>query len=83
MNTHATQVIDVLGGTAEVARLCQVAMPSVSDWKKEGIPRARMMFLQAVRAKKLAGIDLEAAISLGHGSPKELEPNEATEAANG
>lgn len=47
MNTE--QIIEALGGTAEVARLCEVKMPSVSEWKKTGIPRARLMYLQAIR----------------------------------
>lgn len=63
MNTHATQVIDALGGTAAVSRIFDVSMPSVSDWKKDGIPPARMMFLRAVKRKELAGLDLEAATS--------------------
>lgn len=58
MNSQATKVIDALGGTAAVARLFEVAMPSVSDWKKDGIPAARMMFLRATKRKELAGIDL-------------------------
>lgn len=61
MNLHATQVIDVLGGTAEVARLFDVRMPSVSHWKRDGIPRARMMLLRETRKEQLAGIDLAAA----------------------
>lgn len=61
MNTAASQVIDKLGGTAEVARLFSVAMPSVSDWKKDGIPPARVMFLRVAKRKELAGIDLDAA----------------------
>lgn len=61
MNQHAIQVIDALDGTAEVARLCDVRMPSVSDWKRVGIPHARMMFLSVAYADKLAGIDLKAA----------------------
>lgn len=64
MNPHATQVIDVLGGTAEVARLFDVRMPSVSDWKREGIPHARMMFLRAQCKDQLAGIDLQAATAV-------------------
>lgn len=46
-----------------MARIFGVAMPSVSDWKKDGIPSARMMYLQATRKKALAGIDLNAALS--------------------
>lgn len=44
-----SEIIDALGGTAEVARLCDVKQPSVSDWRKQGIPRARRMYLQAIR----------------------------------
>ena len=61
MNTAATQVIDKLGGTAKVAQLFSVAMPSVSDWKKGGIPPARVMFLRVAKRKELADVDLEAA----------------------
>lgn len=44
-----SEIIDALGGTVAVARLCKVKPPSVSDWRKEGIPPARRMYLQAVR----------------------------------
>lgn len=44
-----SEIIDALGGTVAVARLCKVKPPSVSDWRKEGIPSARRMYLQAVR----------------------------------
>ena len=46
---NSAEIIDKLGGTAEVARLCEVQMPSVSEWKTNGIPKARLMFLRAVR----------------------------------
>ena len=61
MNTQATKIIEALGDTAEVARLFDVRMPSVSDWKKIGIPKARMMYLRVAHAKKLKGFDLDAA----------------------
>lgn len=67
MNPHATQVIDVLGGTAEVARLFDVRMPSVSDWKRDGIPHARMMLLRETRQAQLADIDLAAATAARRG----------------
>jgi hypothetical protein len=60
-NTHASKIIDALGGTAQVARLFDVRMASVSDWKQSGIPRARMMYLKAVHPKALKGIDVKAA----------------------
>lgn len=49
-----SEIIDALGGTAAVARLCKVKPPSVSDWRKEGIPSARRMYLQAVRPEAFA-----------------------------
>lgn len=44
-----SQIIDALGGTAAVARLCDVKQPSVSDWRKNGLPKARRMYLKAIR----------------------------------
>lgn len=61
MNTQAATVVERLGDTAEVARMFEVKMPSVSDWKKFGIPKARMMFIKAVRPDVLDGIDVDAA----------------------
>lgn len=42
-------VIEKLGGTSEVARLCEIEPPSVSEWKRNGIPKARLMYLRAIR----------------------------------
>ena len=61
MNSNAVKIIDTLGGTAEVARLFEVRMPSVSRWRVAGIPAARMMYLKAVRPDALAGADAAAA----------------------
>jgi hypothetical protein len=44
-----SQIIDKLGGTSKVARLCNVKPPSVSDWRIYGIPDARRQFLQLLR----------------------------------
>lgn len=41
--------IDKLGGTAEVARICRVRGPSVSEWRIKGIPQARRQFLELLR----------------------------------
>jgi len=54
-------LIDKLGGTAEVARLCEVKPPSVSEWRKSGIPKARLLYLRAVRP------DVFAADGCAHG----------------
>lgn len=42
-------IIDSLGGTNEVARTCQVTAQAVSQWRTDGIPQARMMFLKILR----------------------------------
>lgn len=44
-----SEVIDRLGGTAAVARLCKVRSPSVSEWRVNGIPAARRQFLELLR----------------------------------
>ena len=43
------QVIDALGGTSAVAVICEVSQPAVSQWKVQGIPRARRMYLELLR----------------------------------
>ncbi|HET9701157.1 MAG TPA: Cro/CI family transcriptional regulator [Burkholderiales bacterium] len=45
----ADTIIDRLGGTGEVAKLCEVSPAAVSQWRHDGIPKARMMYLRAVR----------------------------------
>lgn len=47
----ANKIIDRLGGTNAVARLCEVEPASVSEWRtsKNGIPKARLMFLRLAR----------------------------------
>ena len=44
-----SEIIDALGGTAAVAKLCNVKSPSVSEWRIEGIPSARRQFLELLR----------------------------------
>lgn len=39
-------IIERLGGTTAVAKICEIASPSVSGWKKKGIPQARRMYLR-------------------------------------
>ena len=46
---NKNEIIDALGGSAAVARLCEVAPAAVSQWKTNGIPRARMMYLRVIR----------------------------------
>lgn len=45
----ANHLIDFLGGTGAVAKLCEVEPASVSEWRRKGIPKARLMFLRLAR----------------------------------
>lgn len=52
------KIIEALGGTGEVARLCEVRPQAVSQWfgrddkgNPRSIPRARLMYLKAIRPK--------------------------------
>jgi len=43
------KIIDFLGGTCAVAAVCRIRPPSVSEWKRKGIPVARRQFLELLR----------------------------------
>jgi DNA-binding transcriptional regulator YdaS (Cro superfamily) len=49
-------IIDLMGGTNKVARLCRVASSNVSTWRKDGIPRQHLMFLAARIEKESHGL---------------------------
>lgn len=49
-----SELIDLLGGPAEVARLCRVTTAAVSQWKSDGIPEARRMYLELLRPEIFA-----------------------------
>lgn len=51
------EIIDALGGTSEVARLCEVRPPSVSDWRHVGIPKARLMFLRLAKPEVFSALE--------------------------
>lgn len=40
-----SEIIDALGGTGKVAAIFDIEPPSVSDWRKKGIPKARRQTL--------------------------------------
>jgi len=42
----SNEIIDRLGGTNSVAEMCNVTKGAVSQWRNDGIPEARMMYLQ-------------------------------------
>lgn len=39
------EIIDRMGGNAEVRRLCGVSSAAVSQWRRNGIPNARLQYL--------------------------------------
>ena len=48
--SSVSDIIDRLGGTFKTAELCDVAPPSVSEWRANNrIPKARLMFLRLAR----------------------------------
>ncbi|MFK3845765.1 hypothetical protein [Stenotrophomonas sp. NPDC078853] len=44
---QASMLIDSLGGTKRVAALCSVRAPSISQWRRRGIPRPWALFFLA------------------------------------
>ena len=43
----SAQIIDALGGTSAVARMCKVSAASVSEWRWRGIPADKAPFIEA------------------------------------
>jgi len=55
----ANLIIDRLGGTSETARLCDIQPPSVSEWRKTGIPKAQLKFLRLAKPQAFEGIVID------------------------
>lgn len=51
----ADEIIDALGGTSETARFFGIKPPSVSEWRKNGIPSVQLRFLKLARPEIFAG----------------------------
>jgi len=45
------KIIEKLGGTAETARICDVSMAAVSQWRTNGIPKTQLKFLKLEKPK--------------------------------
>ncbi|MEN5265734.1 hypothetical protein [Stenotrophomonas sp. TWI587] len=54
-----SEIIDRLGGTTEVARICQIKPPSVSEWRSSGIPSARRQFLALLRPEAFEAMQIK------------------------
>jgi DNA-binding transcriptional regulator YdaS (Cro superfamily) len=50
-----SEIIDTLGGTTKVAKMCLVSPPAVAMWRKTGIPPDRMIFVAAQLEKATDG----------------------------
>lgn len=57
MDQIANTVIDRLGGTSAVAKICECKPPSVHGWRVHGIPKARLQFLRAVYPHVFENLD--------------------------
>ena len=58
MNIKLTEhaLLQLLGGTVKVAKMCDVEPAAVSQWKKNGIPREQLLFLGARIEKESHGL---------------------------
>ena len=60
MNTQLklteSAMIDLLGGTNRVSRMCKVASTAVTQWRKNGIPHGKLIMLAARIEKESRGL---------------------------
>lgn len=61
MDALANTLIDRLGGTTAVAKLCDCKPPSVHEWRMNGIPKYRLQFLRLARPDVFEGLEQQAA----------------------
>lgn len=57
----SNRIIDELGGISAVARICDVTTSASAQWRHNGIPRARLMYLRLVRPDVFAKLESEQA----------------------
>ena len=50
------KIIDALGGTSATATLCMINPAAVSQWRINGIPPARLMYLKLARPDVFAPV---------------------------
>jgi len=49
-------ILDLLGGTNKVARICKVSSASVAQWRDNGIPHGKLLMLAARIEKESKGL---------------------------
>lgn len=59
MDALANTLIDRLGGTTAVAKLCECKPPSVHQWRTDGIPNYRLQFLRLAHPEAFEGLESE------------------------
>lgn len=47
--TEASRIIDALDGTSKVAEIFDITTGAVSQWRDDGIPKARLQYIQLLR----------------------------------
>jgi hypothetical protein len=55
-DAQASGLIDALGGTVAAARLFEVTPQAVTQWRRAGIPKPRLMFLRVARPELFSTI---------------------------
>lgn len=50
------KIIELLGGTTKVAKLCNISPPSVSQWRTNGIPPDKLVFMAAELERLSQGV---------------------------
>ena len=51
----ASEIIDAIGGTKVVAEFCEISQPSVSIWRRTGIPKPWLKYLQLAKPDAFIG----------------------------
>lgn len=49
-------MLNLLGGTAKVAKMCKCDNATISSWRKRGIPHGQLLFLAARIEKESHGL---------------------------
>lgn len=59
MKLTADQIIDdILGGTSEAAKVFKISPAAVSQWRRDGIPLSREMYIRVVYRKQVKQLEM-------------------------
>lgn len=47
----SSEVIDAIGGTGTVSRLCDISSSAVTQWRINGMPKSRVLYLRELFKK--------------------------------